>query len=84
MPSPRPIPDDQLPRLETLLLHGPRAHGWDNDLWTAARVAEVVRREFGIGYHPEHVRKIFKRRLGWSSQKPARRARQASEKYFQP
>ena len=80
-PAPHPcgIPDDQLSRLEALLLQGPRAHGWDNDLWTAARVAEVIRREFGIAYHPEHVRKILKRRLGWSSQKPARRARPRDE-----
>lgn len=72
-PTPHPcgIPDDQFPRLKALLLQGPRAHGWDNDLWTASRVTEFIRREFGIAYHPEHVRKILKRHLGWSSHKPA-------------
>jgi hypothetical protein len=30
----------------------------------------VVERHFGISYHPEHVRKILSRRLGWTSQRP--------------
>jgi transposase len=65
-PHPGPTPrlrDDQLQHLEDLLLDGATAHGWPNDLWTAARVAEVIRRHFGIVFHPEHVRKILKRRL---------------------
>lgn len=37
-------------------MQGPRAHGWDNDLWTSARVVEIIKRHFGIAYHPEHVR----------------------------
>src|SRR3954469_22330651 len=59
-PHPGPTPrlcDEQLVRLEDLLLDGAHAHGWPNDLWTAARVTEVIRRHFGIAFHPEHVRK---------------------------
>jgi transposase len=65
-PHPGPTPrlsDDQLIHLEDLLLDGATAHGWHNELWTAARVAELIRRHFGIAFHPEHVRKILKRRL---------------------
>jgi len=65
-PHPGPAPglrDDQLEHLEDLLLDGPAAHGWPTELWTAKRVAEVIRRHFGLSYHPEHVRKILKRRL---------------------
>src|ERR1700685_1615300 len=66
--GPRPgLSNDQLHQLEELLLQGAKAHGWHNQLWTAARVARVVERHFGLRYHPEHVRKILKRRLGWSS-----------------
>ncbi len=66
-PHPGPTPglsDAQLVQLEDLLLAGATDHGWPNDLWTAKRVAEVIRRHFGLSYHPEHVRKILKRRLG--------------------
>ena len=65
-PHPGPTPrlsDDQLIRLEDLLLLGATAHGWDTELWTAVRVAELIRRHFGITFHPEHVRKLLKRRL---------------------
>jgi transposase len=65
-PHPGPTPrlsDAQLQELEDLLLDGATAHGWPNELWTANRVAEVIRRHFGISFHPEHVRKMLKRRL---------------------
>src|SRR5262249_483394 len=61
-PAPGP-PRDPAEHLEDLLLDGPGAHGWPNELWTAKRVAEVIRRHFGLTYHPEHVRKILKQRL---------------------
>jgi transposase len=78
--GPRPgLSNDQLHRLEGLLLQGAKAHGWHNQLWTAARVARVIERHFGLRYHPEHVRKILKRRLGWSSQKPRRKARERDD-----
>jgi len=77
-PKPR-LSAEQLRELEELLLEGPKAHGWRTELWTAGRVQEVVRRHFGLDYHPEHVRKIVKRKLGWTSQKPQRRARERDE-----
>src|SRR5262249_36592078 len=64
------LSDDQLRELEALLLQGAKAHGWHNELWTAARVARLVERHFDISYHPEHVRKVLKRRLVWTPQKP--------------
>jgi transposase len=82
-PPHRPPPgltDDQMRELEALLLKGAKAHGWHNQLWTAARVARLIERQFGLRYHPEHVRKILKRRLGWTSQKPRRKARERDEK----
>ena len=81
-PHPGPTPrlsDEQIRELEGLLLEGARAHGWPNDLWSARRVAEVIRRRFGITYHVEHVRKLIRRRLNWSSQRPQKRARQRDE-----
>ena len=74
------LDDAQLRRLEALLLLGAKHHGWHNELWTAARVAALIKRHFGVGYHPEHVRKILKTRLGWTSQKPRRKARERKDK----
>ena len=80
-PGPRHgLSDEQLQKLEALLLQGAKHHGWHNQLWTAARVAALIQRHFGINYHPEHVRKILKRRLGWTSQKPRRKARERDDK----
>jgi transposase len=78
-PTPR-LSDAQLRKLEKLLLKGAKHHGWDNELWTASRVAVLIERHFGIGYHPEHVRKILHRRLNWTSQKPKRKARERNDK----
>ncbi len=62
-----------------MLLEGAKAHGWRTELWTARRAAELIERHFHVRFHPEHVRKILKRRLRWSSQKPRRRARERDE-----
>ncbi len=74
------LTDADLARLEGLLAKGAKAHGWPNQLWTAARVARLIERTFHLNYHPEHVRKILKRRLGWTSQKPRREARERNDK----
>ena len=54
--------------------------GWPNQLWTALRVTLLIERHFGIKYHPEHVRKLLKQRLHWTSQKPQKLARERNEK----
>jgi transposase len=73
------LSDDQLLVLERLLLEGAKAHGWPNQLWTADRVARLIRERLGVTHHPEHVRKILKQRLGWTSQKPKRKARERDD-----
>ena len=81
-PHPGPtarLSDGQLAELEALLLQGAKAHGFRTELWTAARAAELIERHFHIRFHPEHVRKVLKRRLKWTSQKPQRKARERDE-----
>ncbi len=68
----------QLRQLEALLLKGPRAAGYQTDLWTLQRIARLIKRHFQVTYHPGHVWKIL-RALGWSCQKPDRRATQRDE-----
>jgi transposase len=79
--TPAGLSDADLRRLEGLLAKGAKAHGWPNQLWTAARVARLIERHFRIAYHPEHVRKVLKRRLGWTSQKPRRVARWVGDEF---
>jgi transposase len=64
----------QLQRLDRELRRGPRAHGFGTDLWTLERVGVVIERCFGVTYHPGHVWKLLRDKLGWSRQRPARRA----------
>lgn len=42
-------------------------------------MAKLITKHFDITYHPEHVRRILKQRLGWSSQKPRRQARERDD-----
>ena len=65
-------------RIAGLLLEGPAAHGFRTELWTLARVADVIDRHFGVSYHPSQVWRILLS-LGWSCQKPERRARERDE-----
>ncbi len=65
-------------RLIRLLLKGPIAHGWGTDLWTTSRIAEIIVREFGVHYHRDHIGRLL-HGLGWSHQKPERRAIERDE-----
>jgi len=65
---------DQLARVERALLQGPTANGFPTELWTLPRVAAVIEAVTGVAYHPGHVWRILRQRLGWSRQRPARRA----------
>lgn len=75
---PARVSTEQKKQLEQVLLKGPLAAGFATDLWTLARVARVIEREFGVRYHPGHVWYIL-RDMGWSCQKPERRARERDE-----
>jgi transposase len=68
----------QLARVDTALRAGAAAHHFGTDLWTLPRVATVIERLTGIRYHPGHVWYVL-RRLKWSVQRPARRARERDE-----
>ena len=72
----------QLQRVEQALLEGPRRHGIDADLWSLPRMAVVIARVTGVRYHPGHIWRVM-RALGWSAQKPQRRAREGDEAAIQ-
>lgn len=77
-PHPGPTPklsEDQRLKLVSILKAGPIKAGYRTDLWTTARVAEVVRKKFHVSYHPDHVGRIL-HDLGFSPQKPQQVARE--------
>lgn len=76
----RRLTDPQLRKLEGLLDKGAPAHGFPNELWTAARVAQVIQRHFDVKYHPDYVRRMLRRRLDWTCHKPQKRARERNDK----
>ena len=65
-------------KLEDLLLQGARALGYPTNLWTCPRVTQVIRRQFRIRYHVDHIGRLL-RSMGWTPQKPERRARERDE-----
>jgi transposase len=68
----------QKARLERRLKQGPHRLGYQTPLWTSKRVAQLIREEFGVDYHPGHVWKLLVS-LGWSCQRPAGRALERDE-----
>ena len=66
-------------RVVKVLLKGPIAHGSRTNLWTTARIAEVIQQEFGVHYHRDHIGRLM-HSLNWSHQKPETRAVERDEK----
>jgi integrase len=68
-PSRHPaIPDRKLPAIERALLKGAKAHGFDSDMWTAARVAVVIQRMTSVQLRSKAVHRLLRERLGWRFQ----------------
>ena len=82
-PGSRPkLPRGKWPELQSMLLEGPRAHGFATELWTLRRIVELIRRRFGVEYDPSQVSRIL-HSMGWSRQRPARHARERDEQAVQ-
>jgi transposase len=60
------------------LWHGPEAYGFRGQVWTRARIAKVIKEEFGVAYHKGHVGRLL-RELRWTPQVPIKRAIQRDE-----
>jgi transposase len=72
----------QKKQLERALLKGAKAAGFPSELWTCPRVAKLIRLRFGVTYHVDHIGRLL-RSLGWSPQKPGRRAIERDEAKIQ-
>lgn len=82
-PGPKPKLNGRQRRwLVQRLLKGAKAHGYTTDLWTCPRIAEVIERHYGVRYHIDHIPRLMAL-LGWSCQKPEKRAVERDEKAIQ-
>ena len=61
---PSRLSEKQRQDLLKILQQGPRAAKVRADQWTCRHVGTVIRRRFGVKYHPDHVSRIL-RALGW-------------------
>ena len=68
----------QLAQLAEHLQNGPQAHGYATALWTTERIARLIKRQFGVRYHRDHVGRLLGQ-MGWSCQRPTGRARERKE-----
>ena len=72
---PRFLTDEQEAEVRSWLLRKPTAFGFRTDLWTAARVAQLIRDQLGVEFHPNYLREWLSKR-GYSPPKPVRRPKQ--------
>jgi transposase len=75
----RKLSDDQLAAVAAALAEGPRANGFPTEMWTLARVADVIERISGVRYSQTQTWAVLRERLGWTRQRPARRAVERNE-----
>ena len=69
---------EQHEELVRMLKSGAEKYGYQGQVWTQARVRELIQRQFGVQYHLNHIGKILKK-MGWSWQKPRLKAIQRNE-----
>ena len=65
---PSRLSSEQRQRLLHILQQGPRAAKIRTDQWTCRLIGRMIRRFFGVKYHPDHVSRIL-RGLGWNNPK---------------
>lgn len=74
---------EQVGEVADALRQGPKDNGFSTDMWTLARVADVIERVTGVRYSTTQTWTILRERLGWSSQRPARRAIERDDEAIQ-
>lgn len=68
----------QKQELAAMLERSAEAFGFRGNFWNRPRVQKLIADEFGVHYHVSHMSRLLKQ-LGFSRQKPQKRARQQDE-----
>ena len=77
---PSRLSENQKKRLTKHLLKGPLSAGHATDVWTLPRIVRAIEHLYGVRYTAAGAWYLLRRDLGWSCQKPERRAIQRNEK----
>ena len=80
-PHPGPpsrLTSEQQRQLVGMLAKEPAAYGFDKHLWTTPLIAKLIKKTFNVDYHSDYVGTLL-HALGFSCQKPMRRARERDE-----
>jgi len=72
----------QRSRVVKRLLKGAMANGFSTELWTCSRVAILIQKHCRVHFHRSHVARLL-HELGFSCQKPERRALERDEARIQ-
>ena len=75
---PRFLSPAQEQDVKVWLTQKPTEHGFRTDLWSARRIAELIRRRLGVSFHPASLRRWLRER-GYSPQRPSRKVRQRND-----
>jgi transposase len=75
---PAQLDGSQLDGLRVALLQGALAHGFGTELWTLKRVRMLIERLYAVTFSEVHVWRLLGA-MGFSSQKPERRAIERNE-----
>lgn len=75
---PATLTQAQRKRVVKRLLKGAMANGFSTELWTSARVATLIQKHCRVSFHRSHVARLL-HELGFSCQKPERRALERDE-----
>jgi transposase len=75
---PRQLDAGQERELGKILMDGALAAGFPTELWTLPRIGKLIAKHFGVEYSTGHLWHLL-RRMGFSCQKPEKRAIQRNE-----
>lgn len=75
---PASLTEAQRKQIVKLLLKGAMANGFSTELWTSGRVAALIQKHCRVRFHRSHVARLL-HDLGFSCQKPERRALERDE-----
>ena len=75
---PRQLNAEQERELGKILMAGALEAGYPTELWTLPRIGNIITGRYGVEYSPGHLWHLL-RRMGFSCQKPEKRAIQRNE-----